>query len=463
MRRSVAIGLATILLFLTATLAGCLGPGQDDVRDIADDTLDLLARGEPLFWNPQDFPHPMFGWPTLTNPPSGDNVPAWWRPIAPAAFPATITGMEHVATTGTDVPGGRGSAFFGSLAVVPFSKTFLVDISDPATPVKVGEIDKSTRGAAIIAYPDNRLVTVLATASDILVWDITDPTEPKDLGGLSPPSSHKVGVVPGTPIVYNAPSNGGGSGTSYFPDQATGVTQIYDLSDPDDPVHVQDFPNGYGCHHIYFYNDPSRDLYRAYCAGIQMTQIWDTTDPRNPVVLTNIPVHHGNGMLPHNSVGSLAFSHFSIANQDATVLIVGDETGGGGLPGCDVYTDAAGQTVSGPIGNLWFYDISDESDPKLLSWMSPTAPALMNLLDGENESVNCTAHHGRLVPDPEGRDLLAMAFYSAGVVLVDFSDATNPVIVDQYRTGTNTWEVWHYNGYLFTGDMAKGMDVLRFT
>jgi hypothetical protein len=66
------------------------------------------------------------------------------------------------------------------------------------------------------------------------------------------------------------------------------------------------------------------------------------------------------------------------------------------------------------------------------------------------------------VPDPE-RDILAMAFYRAGVVLVDFTDVTNPTLLDQFDDGTDTWEVQYYNGYLFTGDLARGMDVLRLT
>jgi hypothetical protein len=79
----------------------------------------------------------------------------------------------------------------------------------------------------------------------------------------------------------------------------------------------------------------------------------------------------------------------------------------------------------------------------------------------------CTAHHGRLVPDPQGRDLLAMSFYHAGVVLIDFTGVGSqsgplPRAVDQYVDGSDTWETWYYNGYLFTGDLARGLDVLAF-
>ena len=42
------------------------------------------------------------------------------------------------------------------------------------------------------------------------------------------------------------------------------------------------FTNGYGCHHIFFWNDASKDKFRAICAGIQYTQIWDIKDPIHP-------------------------------------------------------------------------------------------------------------------------------------------------------------------------------------
>ncbi len=457
------------VLLVAAFLAGCIGADPDHTTDPSNDDLpvtELLARGEPLWHNPQDHPHPAFGWPTLTNPPEDtSDMPEWWQAIEPAALPETITGLNHT-TKADEVPSGAGLAIFGRLVVMPgfTTDTHIVDIGDPENPEVLSSFSPAARGAVIIAYPDGRLITVLATSSDLLVFDITDPRDPVSLGGLGPSQgSHKVGVVPGTPIIYNANSAGGNLPDAYVPEMASGVTEIFDLSDPEDPQHVMDFENGYGCHHVYFYNNAETDHYRAYCAGIEVTQIWDTTDPRDPQVVAEIPVHHGDPSLPHTSIPLVAFSHFSIVNQDASVLIVGDETGGGAAPGCDVHVDAMGNTASGPLGNLWFYDISDEANPELLGWMSPTAPTLTDppVLTDDEPSPNCTAHHGRLVPDPEGeRDLLAMAFYGAGVVLIDFTDPTAPMILDQWNPGTDTWEVWHYNGYLITGDLARGMDVL---
>jgi hypothetical protein len=444
---------------LAAALAGCVQTpsGTQEVAPAA--VLGLAPATEPLWNNPQTAPHPLFNYPTLSNPATGADVPSWWRPIAARPLPDHIAGLELVTSTTDQAKMGAGMSVFGSLAVVPGygEPTAIFDISDPGNPVLLSTLDDvSHRNVDFIAYPSGRLVIVLSTGEGKLpVWDITDPTKPEHLVDLEPESgTHKVNVVPGTPIVYNANSNGGGGLTDpsgMTPATAKGQTEIFDLTDPESPVLVQNWKNGFGCHHIYFWN--SAEKQRALCAGIEFTQIWDTADPRNPTVIVNVPVHHGVAGTPSASapvVGILAFSHFSILNDDGTILIVGDEMEGGSFPpGC---------TAPGaPTGAIWFYDVKDETDPKLLGWFSPG-----HHMDPGRASVSCTAHHGRLVPDPEGRDMLAMAFYGGGVVLVDFSDPRLPQLVDQFNDDTDTWEVQYYNGYLFTGDLRRGMDVLSF-
>lgn len=447
-------------LLVAAVLAGCAD--RDDTTDGG--TVDLDARlAEALWLDPQNAPHGAYRFPTMSSPLAG--ATGWHTPIAAADVPDAIAGLEHIVQT-PGVESGAGIALYGSLAVVPGfgPPTSIVDISDPTAPIVLSHIEPQQgthRGAAIIAYPDGRIVTVISTSSIIDVWDITDPTSPKPLPVLEPTQgSHKVGVVPGTPIVYNAASAGGSSngllGEGHLgPGFATGVTEIFDLSDPTAPVHVQDFENGYSCHHIYFWNDPANEKYRTICAGIEFTQIWDSADPLAPSVIVSVPVHHGIAGTPSASIPIVAFSHYAGLSRDGTVLLVGDEMGGGGVPpGCVAEVRTASGSVSTPIGALWFYDVSDETQPQLLGWYSPlNDPTLKDPL------TSCTAHHGRLVPS-EDRDLIAMSFYGDGVILLDFTDPMLPVVVDQFAQGSDTWETWYYNGYLFTGDLNRGMDVL---
>lgn len=459
--RTLAVG---SLLLIPLVLAGCIdAPEAVDPQSLVGDA-GLLSATASLWPDHENEPHPAFGWPTLTHPSTDASVPEWWTPIAPAALPETVSGLEHVAPASEHVSSGGGIALFGRLAIVPGNGagSAILDITDPAAPKLLSTFEGEHRGAATIAYPDGRLAAIISTGAGIEAWNITDPRNPVMASKVEPETGgHKVGVVPGTPIAYNANSAGGA--TTPFgpqgnvPSQAGGQTEIYDFTDMENPQLVQVFENGYGCHHIFFWIDAASERSRALCAGIEMTQIWDIADPRNPEIIVNVPVHHGNPALPATSVAPVVFSHFAILNEAGDMLIVGDEFMGGLPAECDG-VDTPVRDVSGPLGNLWFYDLKDEKNPKLLGFFSPPP----HMVSNPDPTAGCTAHHGRLVPDPAGeRQLIAMAWYGAGVVLVDFTDPMAPSLVDQWNDGTNTWEAWYYNGYVFTGDLNRGLDVLK--
>jgi hypothetical protein len=459
--------------------AGCMDdettdPGQDPVPGSGTagplyKGAGTLFAGPALYKDPQNAPHPAFNFPTLAHPAVGPGVPEFWAPIAPTAVPAQVTDLQPVGSAG--LRSGAGIAVFGSLVVVPGygQPSAVVDISDPEAPTILStfrpqENITNHRGAAFIPYPDGRLAVVISTGAGIDVWDLTDPRDPQPLPPLFPDGgSHKVGVIPGTPIVVNAASDGGASSD---PETSPGKNQMWDMSDPANPQALPDFENGYSCHHVYFWNDVEQQKFRGVCAGIQYTQIWDTTDPYNPTVVVSVPF--GSGGTPAADQGAVVFplslSHYAGLSQDGTILIMGDESGGGGLPpGCTVRADVPGVgAVSMPIGALWFYDVSVETEPQLLGWFS--ASQHEKLANGGQPATSCTAHHGRLVP-VDGRDLLAMSFYGSGVVVVDFTGMRNENVgtattVAQFAQNSNTWETWYYQGYLFTGDLNRGMDVL---
>lgn len=474
-------------LLLGVAFSGCISDEGDvpDVGDVVENlgagplynaTGGLFAATEPLYRDPQNTPHPSFNFPTLTWPAAGADVPALWRPINGTALPATLTSLQLVKNAG--VGQGAGIALFGSLAVVPGygASTTVLNISEPARPIILSsfypqEGMANHRGAAFIPYPTGQLVVVISTGSGIDVWDLTDPKDPRPLPPLvieDPTTgdsigSHKVGVVPGTPIVVNAASDG----------QNRPVNQMFDLSDPYNAFRLPDFENGYSCHHIYFWNDRAAEKYRGVCAGIQATQLWDMADPYHPSVIVTVPF--GTGGTPAEGQGSVVFpaslSHYAGLSSDGSVLMMGDEWGGGGTtpPGCVARVDIPMVgSVSVPLGAVWFYDVSVETEPELLGWYSASQDQRVQGGAGNlGQDASCTAHHGRLVPMPD-RDVLAMSFYGAGVVVIDFTDVRNEQggvasTVAQFADGSNTWETWYYNGYLFTGDLARGMDVLKFS
>lgn len=441
---------------LLTLLAGCI-TDEDPVTDLTLTELPAIGKVTPGLYES----HPAYAYPTtgmletaaegaetrIVNP---DGTITWLNP-AKKELPAsigTIEGVTHV----DDGVGSAGIAVFGPLAFMggrgqgPLQ---VVDISDPTAAKIVGTADNvPVRDADTILYPDGRLVVITTSGgTEQFVTDVSDPANPEHIATMDTDGgNHNIFVVPGTPIVYNS----GG--------------KIVDYTDPENPLMAGEVEGTGGCHDITFFNDNERSMYRAYCAGYSVSQIWDTADPLNPKVLIDIDypnVQNGvpvvGGMLPDTGMDApLSFSHLAMVNHDGSVLIVGDETGGGAINGCDVGVNAAGTTVSGPYGNLWFYDISDEQKPVLKGHVSPS---FVDALGG-----SCTAHFGRVIEDT---GLLVMGFYAAGVALVDFNDLDNPAIIHRFDHPTDPtssiWDVQYHQGYLFTGDMSRGMDVLTLS
>ncbi len=446
--------MSSVLLLL---VAGCISSIGDE--EITPETVETPAE-PPLEVPPGQYEtHTAFSFPTngmlpvaegnQTRIVAEEGTVEWFRP-AGAPLPETLASIEAVTQVeGTSTGGGIAVigplAFIGGRASGPLQ---VIDISEPTEPRLVSEVaDVPVRDADPILFPDGQLVVITTGGGgDQFATDVTDPENPVPLGVIATDhGNHNIAVVPGTPIVYNS-----GSG---------GVIDIVDYSDPAEPVAVGTFENGQGCHDITFFNDPSEAMFRAYCAGYAESQIWDTTDPTAPEMVTRIPYPSMEQALPgalgnppdQGATFPLSFSHLALPSHDANVLIVGDETGGGAINGCDAYAETPAGTASGPVGNLWFYDISDEADPVLHGHLSPS---FADAVPG-----SCTAHFGRVIEDTGH---VAMGFYAAGVLLVDFTDLDNPVIVDRLDQEGSIWDVWYHQGYLFTGDMSRGMDVLSF-
>lgn len=409
-------------------------------------------------------PHRLTSHPAYANPAASDptcqQTPAEWTPPARDSLPTEIGQLVPKASSPAAFS-GAGMTVFGGMAVVSgySGGNHLIDIRDPAEPSVLASYgDNDTRDVQMLAFPDCRLYAVHATtisADQIEIWNLTDPTSPTFAAAIDvPDGTHNAGIVPGTPILYNADSGGGGSAAPLL--GPSGETRIYDLSDPHEPQLVQEWANGYSCHDLTFHIDPGQALYRAYCAGVQATQIWDLKVPTDPAVVQTIPFPHGDETLPATSVSPAAFSHWAMVSDDAETLLVGDETGGGAAPGCDAYVEAGGQSRTGPVGNLYFYDVSDETDPELEGQLSPGAGYLSTTVGSDRIDLfpTCTAHFGDIVGT---RDLAVVAFYDAGLVLVDFSDPADPRIADQWTEQDAYWGAWSYQGTVYGANRDTGI------
>ncbi len=157
-------------------------------------------------------------------------------------------------------------------------------------------------------------------------------------------------------------------------------------------------------------------------------------------------------------IGAVADSNFSYwhsatFNNDGTKLLFSDEWGGGGQPKCRSFdkpewgADAIFTLVDGRMTFQSYY--------KML------APQTVN--------ENCVAHNGSLIPIP-GRDVMVQSWYQGGISIFDWTDAAHPKEIAFFDRGPvdgtkpadgGTWSAYWYNGYIYSSEIARGLDVLE--
>ncbi len=374
--------------------------------------------------------------------PAGENPGPVERVVY--ALPEAISALEGIATP--DEKGAAGIWIENDIAYLSGpSGLRIYDVSDPANTVPLAtEVeDTSSRDVDLLHHPNGRLYAVLSRAGHgMALVDVTDPTAPV-VASNPTLGSHNLAVVPNTTLVYNSRS----INTQPPTPGTSGVADIVDFADPENPkITLFRFPAvvmtvggvpravaSTACHDITFQAD--RNL--AYCAGITDTQVWNIEDPANPVI---IQVIDWPGTNIHHAV---------VPARGGDLLIIGDEFAGAmGGPMCSTKADY-------PTSALWFFDVSDMSRPTPVGSFQVKYDSV-----DEGNSALCTTHFGTLIED---RDLIVMSWYAAGTVIVDFSDPTAPTQVAHFRPegGVNTWDARYYNGHVFTGDTARGMDVLK--
>ncbi|HUF50236.1 MAG TPA: hypothetical protein VMN60_05350, partial [Longimicrobiales bacterium] len=80
---------------------------------------------------------------------------------------------------------------------------------------------------------------------------------------------------------------------------------------------------------------------------------------------------------------------------------------------------------------------------------------------------NCVAHNGSLIPIP-GREVMVQGWYQGGVSIFDWTDAARPYELAFFDRGPaprggGVWSVYWYNGYMYSSEMQRGLDVLELT
>jgi len=193
------------------------------------------------------------------------------------------------------------------------------------------------------------------------------------------------------------------------------------------------------CHDITVY--PAIGLAAGACSGNGI--LLDIKDPANPKRIAEA------------SDPNFAYWHSANFSNDGSKLLFTDEWGGGVAPRCRV-TDKM----------TWGADAIFR-----VSGRTMTLAGYYKLPVAQTNTENCVAHNGSIIPVP-GRDIMAQGWYQGGVSVFDFTDPARvqeiayfdrgPVNADTLQIG-GSWSAYWHNGYLYSSEIARGLDILELT
>lgn len=236
-------------------------------------------------------------------------------------------------------------------------------------------------------------------------------------------------AVVSRPRIFADPVTGALDGLQNAPQ-----TPLHPSGTPWAPVPITD-----GCVDIVAF--PELGLAAGACGGNGL--LLDIRNPVNPVRLDAVADPRVA------SFGSAVFSN------DGTKVVFTDEWGGGTSPRCRA-SDSPTWAASA------IYDIVDRKLEFRSYWKMPAPQTLQE---------NCGAAGLGLVPIP-GRDVFAQAWFQGGHTLVDFTDSSNPKELAYFDRGPISAQslvlggfstTYYYNGRTFGSEIARGLDVFRYT
>lgn len=312
-----------------------------------------------------------------------EGPPNTWTIQTQVADQIMITALEHVppswaSTSNSDAP--------------PHDGFIIWDVSEPDNPKQMGEWKSGSTGTHRNFYAGGNVVhaTAALPGYEGQVYasvDISDPTQPQLLGTWHWPGQHK------------------SAGEQYSDLDIKRLTM------------GRPFPTkGPKQHNLSLHGGPYVFGDRAYCgwmrAGLVILDISDVTTPR---AVSNLPFYP--------PLGSSIASHTAVPLPDRNLVIVNSE--------------ALNEAGAEPVNYAGLVDISDESDPVLISLfpqpqVPPGYPARTFFARGGRFGP-----HNQHQPQcqkclqPSG-ELVYMTYFNAGLQIFDISDPLVPFIHAYY-------------------------------
>ena len=376
---------------------------------------------------------------------------------------------------GTDV------AFQGDRAYVGNYNGFTIyDISDPESPTVLSETlcpgsqnDVSIHENLLFLSTDSRRTTDDCSSESsssgtdywegIKIFDVSDPASPQYVESVETDcGSHTHTLVPGADegtvhlYVSSYGPNAALAGCQPPHDKISVVT--VPVADPTQSTvtEINDFFAGggfaggkgrsstSGCHDITAF--PSQGIAAGACMGDGV--IIDITDPARPAIVETVQDEN------------FAFWHSATFNEDGTKVVFTDELGGGAGAVCDAQ---AGPTHGADA--IYDLGVNPAGGTEL------TFASYYKIPRYQEKTENCVAHNGSLIP-VAGKDIMVQAWYQGGISVWDFTDSANPHEIGYLERGPlddkdlilgGSWSAYYYNGYIYSSDIQKGLDVIEIT
>jgi hypothetical protein len=173
--------------------------------------------------------------------------------------------------------------------------------------------------------------------------------------------------------------------------------------------------------------------------------LFDISDPEKPYTITSV-----------RDDENFAFWHSATFNNKANKIVFTDELGGGSAATCNT-------TIGPEKGANAIYDIVGSGDKRKLRFRSYYKIPRPNA-----DTENCVAHNGSLIP-VKGRDIMVQAWYQGGISVWEFTNSRKPKEIGWFERGPwsdtlqigGSWSAYYYNGYIYSNDIQKGLDVLE--